>query len=354
MSEDDTTEITTTEDKRPSKNLIQLNLPKPLQANIGNCHRHLEDHQVEQKENSEEDETLNVLERYEKSHHLKVHKGGEMKYTESPSKNSVTQQSQIDPVFYQQLLHKNTLEEVALSESKLQKFNHLVSLSQGEILQVQKKTNNSKSIKVFEHIVEEIKKAETCQYLYAESESYTVADGATRNMIKKSSQKPSAMIDPLMTKCKETITPKVLKFCNVDLSSIMPTGFTRDDKYNNCIVAPLKILLDKNDRPRLLDCGNLHIARKLLNSCKGRKRLYEVYKVFNNSDKDSSTKKIIETFFKHIFQDFDEHIEWMMKNPEIQILLIVNRESLITNGLLSNDSIVGAIMFSVHGIIGTR
>ena len=74
------------------------------------------------------------------------------------------------------------------------------------------------------------------------------------------------MIDPLMTKCKETITPKVLKFCNVDLSSIMPTGFTRDDKYNNCIVAPLKILLDKNDRPRLLDCGNLHISRKLLNS----------------------------------------------------------------------------------------
>ena len=75
--------------------------------------------------------------------------------------------------------------------------------------------------------------------------------------------------------------------------------------------------------------------------------------MFNNSDKDSSTKKIIETFFKHIFQDFDEHIEWMMKNPEIQILLIVNRESLLTNGLLSNDSIVGKIMFSVHGIIGT-
>ena len=42
-----------------------------------------------------------------------------------------------------------------------------------------------------------------------------------------------------------------------------------------------------------------------------------------------------------------------MKNPEIQILLIVNRESLLTNGLLSNDSIVGAIMFSVHGTVGT-
>ena len=112
MSENDTTEVTTTEDKRPSKNLIQLNLPKSLQSNVGNCHRNLEDHQVEPNENSEQDETLNVLYRYEKSHHLKVHKGGEMKYTESHSKNSETQQSQIDPVFYQQLLHKNTLEEI--------------------------------------------------------------------------------------------------------------------------------------------------------------------------------------------------------------------------------------------------
>ena len=106
------------------------------------------------KKNSEEDETLNVLDRYEKSHHLKVHKDGEIKYTESPSKNSVTQQSQIDPVFYQQLLHKNTLEEVALTESKLQQFNHLVSLSQGDIQQVKKNAKNSKSIKVFDHIVE--------------------------------------------------------------------------------------------------------------------------------------------------------------------------------------------------------
>ena len=37
MSEDDTTEITTIEDKRPSKNLIQLNLLKPLQSSVGNC-----------------------------------------------------------------------------------------------------------------------------------------------------------------------------------------------------------------------------------------------------------------------------------------------------------------------------
>ena len=71
--------------------------------------------------------------------------------------------------------------------------------------------------------------------------------GHCQRKIKKSSQKASAMIDPVMTKCKESITPKMIKFCNVDLSSIMPTGFTRDNKYTNCIVAPLKILLDKND-----------------------------------------------------------------------------------------------------------
>ena len=43
----------------------------------------------------------------------------------------------------------------------------------------------------------------------------------------------------------------------------------------------------------------------------------------------------------------------MMKNSEIQILLIVNRESLITNGILPYESIVGATMFSVHGTVGT-
>ena len=51
-------------------------------------------------------------------------------------------------------MHKNTLEEVALTESKLQQFNHLVSLSQGDIQQVKKNAKNSKSIKVFDHIVE--------------------------------------------------------------------------------------------------------------------------------------------------------------------------------------------------------
>ena len=55
-------------------------------------------------------------------------------------------------------MHKNTLEEVALTESKLQQFNHLVSLSQGDIQQVKKNAKNSKSIKIFDHIVEEIKK----------------------------------------------------------------------------------------------------------------------------------------------------------------------------------------------------
>ena len=40
-------------------------------------------------------------------------------------------------------------------------------------------------------------------------------------------------------------------------------------------------------------------------------------------------------------------------NPEIQILLIVNRELLLNNGILSNESNVDAIMFSVHRTVGT-
>ena len=140
-------------------------------------------HPVEPEDNPEQDEPLDVLERYKKAHHVKVRDGGEMKYTESQSKNSETQQCQIDPVFYQKLLHKNNLEEVALSESKLQHFNHLVTLSKEDIVQIQKNAKNSRSIEVFDHLVEEIEKAEICQYYYAESESYTVVDGVTRNMI---------------------------------------------------------------------------------------------------------------------------------------------------------------------------
>ena len=59
--------------------------------------------------------------------------GGQIKFAESQSKNTEIQQSQIDPVFYQELLHKNTLEVVAFTESKLQQFNHLVSLSEEDI-----------------------------------------------------------------------------------------------------------------------------------------------------------------------------------------------------------------------------
>ena len=83
MSGNDTTEITTREDKRPCKNLIKLNLPKPLQSNIDKCQQNLEDHTVQPEDNPEKDESLDVLERYKKSHYVKVHDCGEMKYTES-------------------------------------------------------------------------------------------------------------------------------------------------------------------------------------------------------------------------------------------------------------------------------
>ena len=59
---------------------------------------------------------------------------------------------------------------------------------------------------------------------------------------------------------------------------------------------------------------------------------HEIYKVFGNSDKKSTTKKIIVSFLKSIFQDFDKHIEWMMETPDITIILIVYREILLTTG----------------------
>lgn len=37
-SENDTTEITSREDKRPAENLIKLNLPKANKSNIGKFH----------------------------------------------------------------------------------------------------------------------------------------------------------------------------------------------------------------------------------------------------------------------------------------------------------------------------
>ena len=349
------TKPTETEDdsKRPAKNLFKLNLPTPNKSNIGKFQRDIQDQGTQQLADKTQEESLSALNRYENAYYAKMCDGGQIKCTVSQSQATITQQSQIDTGFYQELLYQNTLEELSLAESKLQRYNHLVSLSEQDILNVQKHSQNSRNIKIFDNILKEIERAETWQYYNVESESYQMSGGSTRLMITKSSQHASTMIDPLIIKCKDTITPEVLKFCNLDLSSIMPNGFVRDDKYTNCIVTPLKVLLDKNDRPRLIDCANLHIPRKLLNSSKGWKYYYEVYKVFNNSVKDSSTKRIIETFFKHIFQDFDEHIEWMMNNPDIQILLIVNRELLLTNGVLYNESMIGATMFSVHGTVVT-
>ena len=43
----------------------------------------------------------------------------------------------------------------------------------------------------------------------------------------------------------------------------------------------------------------------------------------------------------------------MTKDPDIQILMLANRESLLTNGVLSTESIIGVIMFSVHETIVT-
>ena len=58
-----------------------------------------------------------------------------------------------------------------------------------------------------------------------------------------------------------------------------------------------------------------------------------------------------QAFFQiNISTFFHEHIDWMMDNKDIQILLIINREDLITDEKLSSTSIVGGTLFSIHGI----
>ena len=80
----------------------------------------------------------------------------------------------------------------------------------------------------------------------------------------------------------------------------------------------------------------------------GCQKAFEVCRVFNNHRKNSSTKQIIGDFFKSIFQNFDSHIDWMMDNSEIDIVLLVNREVFLVREGLSNNSIILVENYSLY------
>ena len=336
--------------KRIDNALKQQDLPTAHSSNIGKCKRNEEVSQEDQDEIDQE--TISVLERYETGHFTKSVNGKDMVYSETQS-ISQTQDSEIDPSVYREIIVNNCSEDLILAQSKILSFDHSTCLPPEDIQLVETHRKNARKIRIFSHILNQLEVTEACRYYHIETESYKVTDGNPRSIIEKSSQVTMPIIDELMTACKEQITPNMVKFASLDLTSILPILYTRDDKYNNCITCPLKNLLHKNDRTKLIECADIHLPRNLITPSKGRRRVYEVYSVFNNSAKKSPTKLIVKSFFKSIFQNFDEHIEWMMKNKDIRILLLVNRENALNDGYLSNNSIIGGVLFAVHGIIGT-
>ena len=338
-----------TQKERIARALKHDDLPSAEPSNIGRCTRILDNNNESQENFDETDkETLSILERYEKFYFKKEINGDSIQYTQCDSDISQTQGSQIDPKVYRDILHSNTEQDFAHAQSKLRYFDYNKCLKEEDITQVNQNGHHSQKLEILKDIVRDIEATESCRYYHIERESFNETEGNLHHIIEKSSQIAKPIIDELMENCKEVVFKNMVKFASVDLSSVLPKVFTLDDKYTNCITVALKHMLYKHDRTRLLECSHITIPSNLISACKGRKSHYEVYKVLNNYEKDSPTKSIIESFFKSIFQNFDEHIEWMMENKDIKILLLVNRENYLLDGILSNNSIVGGILFSTH------
>ena len=261
--------------------------------------------------------------------------------------------SQIDPLVFQEMLLKNAQDEINKSQTKLRAFDYRKCWKDDDIEILLNNPTEMKNLPILDLVEYDMINAVSCQYFTIESESYKNNEGNSRHIIEKSSQKSRTIIDELMHECKECLNFTTVKFASLELTTVLPKNFYIDEKYPNCIATGIKYLLHKYDRQRLIDCGNMHVHPKYFQTCKSRKKYYEIYKVCNNHLLSSPTKGIIESFFKHIFENFDEHIDWMMENEEIKIILLINREQFLEDNALSLSSIVGGVLYSVHGTVGT-
>ena len=259
--------------------LKQQDLPTANSSNVGKCSRNEGNSQQDQSEIDQV--TISTLERYEKSHFTKTinEDGEEIVFTESLS-ISQTQDSEIDPRVYRDILINNVSKDLTLAKSKLLNFEHSKCLTPEDIELLEAHQKNARKIKVFRHLLNQIEVTDACKYYHIEKESYNEAEGNPTSIIEKSSQIALPIIDELMTECKEQITQNMVKFASLHLNSTLPKIYTRDDQYNNCITCPLKNLLHKKDRTKLIECADIHLPSNLINLAKGRRRLYEVYKLF--------------------------------------------------------------------------
>ena len=341
-----TTDITT------GKKFVQLQLPAANPKNVGTFSRD-QGQTNDPKPTSVDQDSLETLQRYEKTTNVEKLTNTTLEDdTLVQETSTLASGSQLGSEYYKQLMMRNVRDELTTAESKIVSFKDENCLTDEDLKSVLKDNTNSSKLKVYPHIMTQIELSTTCQFLQTELESYDTSEGNAKQELKKSSQVAIPIIDETMIENKQLINRNIKKFASIDLTTVVPQGFYRDDKYPNCIAVPLKSLLNKTDRPKLIDCGDLHIHHKYFPTNKGRKRCYEVYKVLENHLQTSTTKDIISLFFKTIFQNFDEHIDWMMENKDIHILLIVNREELLEEEELNNTSIIGGVLFACHGTKG--
>ena len=334
------------------KKLYDIVLPAVDSSQIGTFCRENADPTTDQSIQLDP-ESLSTIKRYDKTKQQLQLEG-----TNSPSQHPETQHtstpgSQIDNKLYQEILLNNAQEELLKVQNHANVFDYNKCWKDDDIEHILNGSTPSKDLPIFDQMEDDIKNAIRSQYFHIDSESYKVDDGNTRHNIQKSSQHSRTIIDELMYTCKESINRTTVKFASLELNSVLPKNVYIDEMYPNCITTGLKYLLHKDDRPRLIDCGNMHVHTKYFNICKSRKKYYELYRVLNNHLKSSPTKECIREFFRSIFQNFDEHIDWMMENEEIKIILLVNRENFLNDNTLSLSSIVGGVLYSVQGTIGT-
>ena len=188
----------------------QQDLPTPDSSNIGKCNR--SDPVLQGVEYEVDKETISSLEKYETAHSTRKTNAEETVLTESQT-NSQTQDSEICPNIYRDILLKNCSEDLTLAQSKLLNFDHSSNLQPEDIQSVEENRKKARKLKIFEHILKQMEVTDAYRYYHIEKESYTETYGNPRALVEKSSQTAMPIIDELMEETKELITHIIKHRC---------------------------------------------------------------------------------------------------------------------------------------------
>ena len=300
----------------------------------------------EDKDQPKKDEFPSQLQQDYEEFHKILKTGGQISKSEIET-------SQIDPEHIKEMLVNSAITSLHKLKQSQEEMNDAF-LKTTEVVQISGNRSLSKNMEIFNFMLNEIKIYNSIKYLEIEKKALTSPNngGDLKEAISKSSQTPLTIVDCLMEDTQNKVNSNTIKFATLTLKNTLPKGFFQDTKYKNCLVTSLQKIITPNDRKLLIDVANINLSKKDSLHIPGRRKAYEVYRVFNNQRKNSSTKNIISCFFKGIFKNFDSHIDWMMDNKDIEIVLIVNREIFLQDEVLSNSSIIGGALFAIHEQIG--